>query len=165
MNKEFIEDNLVIRPFRQSDISTIFLLIKRLAIEQGKIHEFKNDPDNFKNIFSNSPLSINSILAEYSGTAIGICLYFFSFSTWRGETGIYIQDLFVESQYRKNKIGKKLIHRAMTEGSNKVATYLRLAVNNQNRTAKTFYSSLGLTAIPNDLIYADYGKTFKKLRD
>ncbi len=165
MNKEFIEDNLVIRPFRQSDISTIFFLIKRLAIEQGKIHEFKNDPDNFKNIFSNSPLSINSILAEHSGTAIGICLYFFSFSTWRGETGIYIQDLFVESQYRKNKIGKKLIHRAMTEGSNKGATYLRLAVNNQNRTAKTFYSSLGLTAIPNDLIYAAYGQTFKKLRD
>ena len=165
MNKEFIEDNLVIRPSRQSDISTIFLLIKRLAIEQGKIHEFKNDPDNFKNIFSNSPLSINSILAEYSGTAIGICLYFFSFSTWRGETGIYIQDLFVESQYRKNKIGKKLIHQAMTEGSNKGATYLRLAVNSQNKMARSFYSGLGLTAIPNDLIYAAYGQTFKKLRD
>ena len=165
MNKELIEDNLVIRPFTQSDISTIFLLIKRLAIDQGKIHEFKNDPDNFRNIFSNSPLSINVIMAEYNETAIGVCLYFFSFSTWRGETGIYIQDLFVESQYRQNKIGKKLVDRAMIEGSNKGATYLRLAVNSQNKTAQSFYSHLGLTAVPGDIIYAAYGQNFKKLRD
>ncbi len=165
MNKEFIEDNLVIRPFRQSDISTIFSLIEHLAIDQGKTHEFKNDPDNFRNIFNNSSLSINVIMAEYNKIAIGICLYFFTFSTWRSETGIYVQDLFVESRYRHNKIGKKLIDRAMIEGSNKGATYLRLAVDSENKTAQGFYSSLGLTAVPNDIIYAAYGRTFKKLRD
>ena len=69
MNKEFIEDNLVIRPFRQSDISTIFFLMKRLA------------------------------------------------------------------------------------------------VNSQDKTAKSFYSALGLTAIPDDLIYAAYGRTYKNVRD
>ena len=165
MNKNFIEDSLVIRSFRQSDIPTIFSLIERLAIDQGKTHEFINNPDNFRNIFNNPSLNINVIMAEYNKTAIGICLYFFSFSTWRGETGIYIQDLFVDSRFRKNKIGKKLIDRAIIEGSNQGATYLRLAVNSQNKTAQNFYSSIGLAAVPNDMIYAAYGQAFKQLRD
>ena len=165
MNKKFIEDSLVIRSFRQSDIPTIFSLIERLAIDQGKTHEFINDPDNFRNIFNNPSLNINVIMAEYNKAAVGICLYFFSFSTWRGETGIYIQDLFVESRFRKNKIGKKLIDRAIIEGSNQGATYLRLAVNSQNKTAQNFYSSIGLAAVPNDMIYAAYGQVYKQLRD
>ena len=165
MKKKFIEDSLVIRSFRQSDIPTIFSLIERLAIDQGKTHEFTTDPDDFRNIFNNPSLSINVIIAEYDKAAIGLCLYFFSFSTWRGETGIYIQDLFVESRYRKNKIGKKLIDRAIIEGSNKGAKYLRLTVNSQNKTAQSFYSSIGLNPVPNDIIYAAYGLAFKQLRD
>ena len=108
MKKKFIEDNLVIRSCAQTNTPTIFSLIKRLAIDQQKTHKFHSNSDDFKKIYNTTSLNINAIIAGYKETPISVCLYFFNFSTWRGETGIYIQDLFVEVQYRRNNIANTI---------------------------------------------------------
>ena len=108
MKKKFIEDNLVIRSCAQTNTPSIFSLIKRLAIDQQKTHKFHSNADDFKKIYNTPSLNINTIIAVYKETPISVCLYFFNFSTWRGETGIYIQDLFVEVQYRRNNIANTI---------------------------------------------------------
>ncbi len=165
MKKKAIEDNLVIRPCGQADTSTIFTLIQRLALDQKKVGAFTAKPENFKSIFNNPSLRINAIMAEYHERAIGICLYFFSYSTWRGETGLYIQDLFVDENYRRNNVAKKLVSKAALDGSNVGAAFIRLAVSNSNNEAQRFYSSLGLTAASHETIYTAYDLAFQRIKD
>jgi len=42
------------------------------------------------------------------GDTIGFALYFFNFSTWTGRPGIYLEDLYVKSEYRSSGVGKAL---------------------------------------------------------
>ena len=165
MNKQFIEDNLVIRPCGKSDTLTIFTLIQRLALDQKKACEFTARIEDYKNIFDNPCLSINAVIAEYQERAIGICLYFFTYSTWRGETGLYIQDLFVDEHYRRNNVANKLISRVALDGSNMGAAFMRLAVSNSNNQAQRFYSSIGLTEASHETIYTAYDSAFQRIRD
>ncbi|MGH0224347.1 GNAT family N-acetyltransferase [Sinorhizobium meliloti] len=48
------------------------------------------------------------MLAEVHGRIAGICLYFPMYSSWLGESGLYIQDLFVHEEFRSARIGEKL---------------------------------------------------------
>lgn len=49
------------------------------------------------------------MLAEVHGRIAGICLYFPMYSSWLGESGLYIQDLFVNEEFRSARIGEKLL--------------------------------------------------------
>ncbi|MDR3198644.1 MAG: GNAT family N-acetyltransferase [Planctomycetaceae bacterium] len=48
---------------------------------------------------------IEVLLAEYEGATVGFALYYFTYSTFRGQPGIYIEDLFVRPQFRGLGIG------------------------------------------------------------
>lgn len=40
----------------------------------------------------------------------GFAFYFFNYSTWQGRPGLYLEDLFVRPQYRKQGLGQTLMH-------------------------------------------------------
>ncbi|ORX34167.1 acyl-CoA N-acyltransferase [Kockovaella imperatae] len=42
------------------------------------------------------------------GEAVGFALYFFTFSTWLGVPGLYLEDLYVKPDHRANGLGKRL---------------------------------------------------------
>src|SRR5690349_23844258 len=69
------------------------------------------------------------LIAERDGTFVGLCLTFASFSTWRGEPGIYVQDLYVGDAFRGHRIGEKLLRAVARRAKAKGAGYLRLSVD------------------------------------
>jgi GNAT superfamily N-acetyltransferase len=75
----------------------------------------------------------------------GFALYFYNYSTWRGHTGIYLEDLFVRPAFRGKGIGKALLAsvaaNAVAEGCHR----LEWAVLDWNTPAIDFYNSLGAT--------------------
>src|SRR6202041_2287918 len=83
------------------------------------------------------------LIAEGEQEPAGFALYFYSYSTWCGHAGIYLEDLFVRPQYRRRGIGKALLTRvaaiAVAEGCPRV----EWAVLDWNTPAIDFYRSLG----------------------
>src|SRR5260370_17423226 len=51
------------------------------------------------------------LIAEHAGDALGFALFFRTYSTWSGHTGLYLEDLFVLEQYRGCGIGQALLQR------------------------------------------------------
>src|SRR5260370_7315763 len=51
------------------------------------------------------------LIAEHAGDALGFALFFRTYSTWRGHTGLYLEDLFVLEQYRGCGIRQALLQR------------------------------------------------------
>ncbi|KAK4698331.1 diamine N-acetyltransferase, partial [Phenoliferia sp. Uapishka_3] len=45
---------------------------------------------------------------EEGGECVAMACYFFTFSTWTGKGGLYLEDLFVKEAYRSQGISKKL---------------------------------------------------------
>jgi GNAT superfamily N-acetyltransferase len=88
------------------------------------------------------------VIAEDGGTPVGFALFFHTFSTFLGQPGIYLEDLFVIPSARGKGVGRALLAHlaqlAVARGCGRV----EWAVLDWNRPAIGFYESLG--ARPNE---------------
>ena len=79
------------------------------------------------------------ILAEDAGEVAGFALWFWSFSTFLGRPGIWLEDLFVRPDFRGRGHGRALIERvrSLTDGR------VEWSVLDWNEPAIAFYQRLG----------------------
>lgn len=145
------------------DVDAIFALVQHLADSTGQQHRFLSELDDFtKYGFSDDP-QFEVLLAEQDDTVIGLCLFFYDFSSWRGELGVYIQDLVVDDEARARGIGRALIRETVQRAKQHGATHLRLTVDGDNDAAIGFYEALGLKESKNERIYAAFDGDFMNL--
>jgi ribosomal protein S18 acetylase RimI-like enzyme len=103
------------------------------------------------------------LLAEIGGDFAGMCLFFPSFSTWRGCKGAYVQDIVVEERFRGAGIGVALLRHTAAHVRAGGGRYLRLSVEAKNVSAQHFYERMGLAWSKLERIYAAYGDAFEAL--
>lgn len=152
--------NLTIRLAGETDADTIHAGLLAMARAMGDADKITSTAaDIRKHGFGDNP-AFEVLIAEHGGTFAGLCLTFPSFSTWRGEPGIYVQDLYVEDAYRGQRIGEKLLRAVARRAKSKGAGYLRLSVDIDNRTAEAFYERLGITHSRNEHVHMIKGDAF-----
>ena len=134
---------MTIRPATPADIRAIHALIIELAIYEREPDAVKaSEADLQEALFGARPL-VEAVLAEVDGTAVGVALFFTSFSTWAGKGGLYLEDLFVVPAARGAGVGKALlVHLA---GIAVARGYERFewSVLDWNEPAIGFYRGLG----------------------
>src|ERR1700739_2394742 len=59
-------------------------------------------------LFTDSPI-VHGHVAEVDGEIAAMALWFFSFSTWDGVAGIYLEDLFVRPRFRRRGLARALL--------------------------------------------------------
>ena len=154
---------ITIRPAIAADAATIHALTLALAESTEAPGKVSSKPENFlEHGFSEEP-RFEALLAETSGKAVGLCLYFYTFSSWRGETGIYIQDLYVSDDLRGTGLGRQLLAETVRRADRKGATHLRLCVDHDNSSAQDFYSAVGMKLRDDDYVFEADGRAFSDL--
>jgi GNAT superfamily N-acetyltransferase len=83
------------------------------------------------------------LLADYDGQPAGFALFFFNYSTWRGQAGVYLEDLFVLPELRGKGIGKALLQRVAAESVARGCGRLQWQVLDWNTPAIDFYVAMG----------------------
>jgi GNAT superfamily N-acetyltransferase len=83
------------------------------------------------------------LIAEHDGQAAGFALYYFNYSTWMGRPGIYLEDLFVEPDFRGRGIGKALLQRVAAVAVETHCPRLQWEVLDWNTPAIDFYRAMG----------------------
>jgi GNAT superfamily N-acetyltransferase len=83
------------------------------------------------------------LIAEHDGKPAGFALYFFNYSTWMGQPGLYLEDLFVEPELRGRGIGKALLQRVAAVALEKGCRRLQWEVLDWNTPAIDFYAAMG----------------------
>ena len=91
------------------------------------------------NVFGPNPVAEVLIAEADDGAVAGMALFFRSYSTWVGKSGIWLEDLFVRPQFRGAGHGRQLLDavRARTDGR------VEWVVLDWNESAIGFYRSLG----------------------
>ena len=146
-----------------SDVETIHRLLQHLADSTGLRHKFISRPEDFLKFgFCDDP-KFEVLLAEQDEVVVGLCLFFYNFSSWRGELGVYIQDLVVDSDVRASGIGRLLVRETARYAVGQGATHLRLSVDRDNHEAMRFYEKIGLQESADENIFAAYDGDFVNL--
>lgn len=152
-----------IRPAVAEDVYAIHALIVRLSKVTGESHKITATPEDYLRMGFSGPGAFNALIAERQGEAIGLSLYFYNFSSWRGVLGVYVQDLFVAKGARGTGLGRKLIKETARVAQELGATHIRLSVETNNQQARRFYESIGLALADDERIFMADGAAFTQL--
>ena len=142
------DTGLQIRPAKESDVPLVLGFIRKLA-EYGDISSEATvtEADVRTALFGQRPVA-QAILAYLGSEPAGFAVYSFTFSSFMGKPGIYVEDLFVEHQFRGRGVGKALLVTLAGLGRERGCGRLEWSVLNWNEQAMEFYQDLG--AVPMD---------------
>lgn len=133
----------VIRWAKSDDAAVVHRLLQTLAESLGQSDKFSCTVADISRFGLGEQPVFRVLLAEADDTAVGLCLFFKSFSSWRGQPGIYVQDLYVAPVWRRSGLGQRLLSYAAAYGRQHDCTYLRLSVDGSNQSGQRFYHRLG----------------------
>ncbi len=128
-----------IRVATEDDFPAILSMIKELADFEKAPQKVTNSVEQMnreKDLF-------RCFIAETGKKEIiGMALWFFAYYTWVGKS-LYLDDLYVKEQYRKNKVGTALLRRIFEVASAEGCQRVRWQVLNWNRSAIEMYRKSG----------------------
>jgi GNAT superfamily N-acetyltransferase len=83
------------------------------------------------------------LIADHDDRPAGFALYFYNYSTWTGRPGLYLEDLFVQPEFRGLGIGKALLQRVAAIAVENNCPRLQWEVLDWNTPAIDFYTAAG----------------------
>ena len=93
---------------------------------------------------------VHGIVALDAGEMVAYALFYKSFASFRGQSGIYLEDIFIDSGYRGMGVGeamlKKIAQMAKAEGAERID----FQVMDWNAPAISFYEKLGAVSNQNE---------------
>lgn len=132
-----------IRPATQDDALLLRNLIHELADYEHLAHEtIITEEDVLRDGFGPQP-KFHALIAEWKNEVAGYALFFEFYSTFQGRAGLFLEDIFVRPQFRKNGIGTELLARVAKVAWEEDYFCLRWEVLDWNEPAIKFYKDLG----------------------
>ena len=145
--------DVTVRLAGKTDAPAIHGLVVALAQARGMPEKVVScAADIARDGFGGDP-AFEALLAELDGRPVGLCLFFGSYSTWRGKRGIYVLDLVVADEARSLGVGRRLLGETAVLAKARGAAYLRLSVDDDNLRAQRFYQRTGLRHSMPEQIY------------
>ena len=131
-----------IRKGTPQDMPDVLALITELAV-------FEKEPDAvvistedlLRDGFSENPL-FHTFVAEVNEEIIGVALYYYRFSTWKGKT-IHLEDLIVKENNRGTGAGFALYSEIIKQGKKDNVRRIEWNVLDWNTPAIDFYEKSG----------------------
>jgi len=132
-----------IRTATAADVPQILAFVRALAVyERAPDAVTATEAGLLRDGFGPNPIYY-CLIAGHDGQPAGFALYFFNYSTWMGRPGIYLEDLFVQPEFRGLGIGKALLQQVAAIAVEKGCPRLQWEVLDWNTPAIEFYKAMG----------------------
>jgi ribosomal protein S18 acetylase RimI-like enzyme len=129
---------MTIKKATAADVPEIMKLVRELAEFEKAPHEVSNTEERMlKEGFGENP-AFECILAEKDGSIIGMSLYYYRYSTWKGRR-LYLEDIVVYPEMRGLGAGKLLFDRTIEIAKEENCSGMMWQVLDWNTPAIEFY--------------------------
>lgn len=132
-----------IREASKEDTPVILDLIKDLALYEKDPEAVKTTHEDILHYGFGENRMFQCLIVEKENIPVAFALYFFTWSTWEGKPSLYLEDLFVKPEFRKNKIGIKLLNKLAIIAKERNCRRMDWAVLDWNKPAIDFYKKIG----------------------
>lgn len=132
-----------IAPVTPDEIPVLLELIRELARFEKLEHEVEATPELFHEALFGPKPAAGALLARCDGEVAAYAIYYFTFSTFVGRAGIWLEDLYVRPPFRKRGLGRRLIDSVAQVGVERNCGRYEWMALNWNSVALDFYRKLG----------------------
>lgn len=157
--------DIVVRQAVEADAARIFSFIVELAAFEDAREAVVTDVEGIRRSLFHVDARAYALIAEVDGQAAGYAVYFYNYSTWLGQYGIYLEDLYITPEYRGRGAGKALLKKVAGIAVENNCGRYEWSVLNWNRPAIEFYESVGARPQDEWTTYRLTGEALKRLAE
>jgi diamine N-acetyltransferase len=154
---------LEIRPAKPGDEGLVLEFVRKLADYEKLLHEVAASEADIREALFGATPRCQCDLAYWNGEPVGFALWFYNFSTFAGKAGIYLEDLFVEPQFRGKGIGKALLKNLARRCVEEGLPRLQWSVLNWNEPSIAVYKAMGAKPVDEWTVYRVTGPELEAL--
>jgi GNAT superfamily N-acetyltransferase len=152
-----------IREAQPSDVIDILRLIKELAIYEKAPDEVVATEEHLSKALFNSNPHVFAHVIEVDERVVGIALWFLNYSTWQGIHGIYLEDLYIEPEFRGRGYGLAMLKHLAKICVERGYGRFQWWVLDWNAPSIEFYKSQGAVAMDEWTVFRVSGDDLNKL--
>ena len=147
----------------EQDASLILEFIRALAEYEKHLDKVEATEERIREtIFAAEPRA--QVIFAYDGeNPVGFAVFFYTYSTFAGQPGLYLEDIYVKSEARGKGVGRQLFRYLARRAKEKGCCKMEWAVLRWNKAAIKFYESLGASRVDDWAIYSLRGNSFDRL--
>jgi GNAT superfamily N-acetyltransferase len=134
-----------VRPAEPDDVPAILALVHELAVYEREPHAVEATEADFRSSLfpqDRGPTAFAHV-AVVDGTVVGMAIWYVTFSTWLGRSGIWLEDLFVSPEHRGSGLGKAMLATLAAVCAERGYGRLEWWVLRWNTPSIGFYDSIG----------------------
>jgi GNAT superfamily N-acetyltransferase len=135
--------DFTIAPVTTAEVPELLELIRELAQFEKLEHEMEATVESLHRSFFGPQPVAGALLARAGGQAAAYAIYFFTFSSFLGRAGIWLEDVYVRPSFRKQGLGKRLIETVARVGVERGCGRYEWTALDWNTNALDFYRGLG----------------------
>lgn len=157
-----MREELTFRFAEREDTPLILKFIRELADYEKMLDEVVADEKTLEEwIFDRQKAEV--LFAAAEGKKVGFALFFHNFSTFLGRAGIYLEDLYVQPEYRGRGYGKAILKKLAAIALERGCGRLEWWCLDWNKPSIDFYLSLGAEPMSDWTVYRIAGDTLRRL--
>ncbi|HEX7536152.1 MAG TPA: GNAT family N-acetyltransferase [Dermatophilaceae bacterium] len=154
-----------IRPAVPDDVPAILGLVHELAVYEKEPAAVEATEADFRSALfpqDRAPTAFGHV-AVVDGTVVGIAIWYVTFSTWLGRSGIWLEDLYVSPEHRGSGLGTAILAALAAVCAERGYGRLEWWVLKWNTPSIGFYDSLGGQPMDEWLTYRLDGEALESL--
>ena len=152
-----------IRKAKEADVSVILGFIRELAEYEKLLDQVVATEESLKDtLFGERPFA-EVIIGELNSKPIGFALFFHNYSSFHGKPGLYLEDLYVQPNYRGHGYGKILLSYLAKLAVERHCGRFEWSVLDWNEPAIQFYKKIGAKPMSEWTIQRLDGAALEKL--
>jgi GNAT superfamily N-acetyltransferase len=152
-----------IRSATESDVPVIFSFVKKLASYERLSHEVVATEELIRETLFGLRRTAEIAIGYLEAQPVGFVLFFHNYSTFLGKPGLYIEDLFVDEDYRRRGYGRALLLHVARLAKERGCGRLEWSVLNWNQPAIDFYKKLGASPMSEWTVFRITGESLNEL--
>ena len=137
-----------LRPATPADCAAIVGLIRELAAFEKLEHLCIITSETLQPALFGARPAAEAVVAEVGGEVVAFALFFTNFSTFLGQPGLYLEDLYVQPAHRGSGLGKALLQHLGALAVERGCGRFEWSVLDWNEDAIRFYEKMGATVMP-----------------
>jgi len=140
--------DIKVRRAREEDVESVIRLMREFAVYEKLLDSFEITAERLADAVFGDRRIVEMLVACIAANPVGYALFFPYFASFRGQRGVYLEDIYISSEYRGRGVGERLLRAVAATAAERGCERIDFQVLEWNEPAILLYKKLG--AVCND---------------
>jgi len=157
--------NFRIEKSAEKDVSAIVEMIREFAAFENLSDFCEVTEENLQDAMFGENSCVEGLMAFTENKPVGYALFYENFTSFRGQRGVYLEDLYVKSEFRRLKIGEAFLKKLAQIAKERNSKRIDFLVLDWNEPAIRFYKKLDAKMNSEERHFRFVDEAFEKLSE